>query len=52
MYFQNADAAVQALGKGEVDLINRLAPAQFDSLKGKDPTSRSTRRRAAGSTRC
>ena len=35
VYFQNSDAAVQALGKGEVDLVNRMAPAQFDSLQGK-----------------
>ncbi|MCP2167580.1 ABC transporter substrate-binding protein [Goodfellowiella coeruleoviolacea] len=36
VYYKNADAAVQALQKGEVDLVNRLAPAQFDSLKN-DP---------------
>ncbi|WP_312878208.1 ABC transporter substrate-binding protein [Lentzea indica] len=40
VYFQNSDAAVQALGKGEVDLINRMAPAQFDSLAGKDGVTR------------
>ncbi|MFS8099174.1 ABC transporter substrate-binding protein [Lentzea alba] len=40
VYFQNSDAAVQALGKGEVDLANRMAPAQFDSLNGKDGVTR------------
>jgi len=40
VYFQNSDAAVQALGKGEVDLVNRMAPAQFDSLDGKDGVTR------------
>ncbi|WP_245777871.1 ABC transporter substrate-binding protein [Lentzea xinjiangensis] len=40
VYFQNSDAAVQALGKGEVDLVNRMAPAQFDSLAGKDGVTR------------
>ncbi|MFJ8962143.1 ABC transporter substrate-binding protein [Lentzea sp. NPDC102401] len=40
VYFQNSDAAVQALGKGEVDLVNRMAPAQFDSLAGKAGVTR------------
>jgi peptide/nickel transport system substrate-binding protein len=40
VYFQNSDAAVQALGKGEVDLVNRMAPAQFDSLQGKAGVTR------------
>lgn len=40
VYFQNSDAAVQALGKGEVDLVNRMAPAQFDSLKDKAGVTR------------
>ncbi|MGW6442475.1 ABC transporter substrate-binding protein [Lentzea sp. NPDC055074] len=40
VYFQNSDAAVQALGKGEVDLVNRMAPAQFDSLEGKAGVTR------------
>ncbi|MDX8054975.1 ABC transporter substrate-binding protein [Lentzea sp. BCCO 10_0798] len=40
VYFQNSDAAVQALGKGEVDLVNRMAPAQFDSLQGKEGVTR------------
>ncbi|WP_307868891.1 ABC transporter substrate-binding protein [Umezawaea beigongshangensis] len=34
--YKNLDAAVQALGKGEVDLINRLGPAQYDSLRDAD----------------
>jgi peptide/nickel transport system substrate-binding protein len=34
VYYKNADAAVQALRKGEVDLINRLTPTQFDALQG------------------
>ncbi|SDP66063.1 peptide/nickel transport system substrate-binding protein [Lentzea jiangxiensis] len=40
VYFQNSDAAVQALAKGEVDLVNRMAPAQFDSLQGKPGVTR------------
>ena len=40
VYFQNSDAAVQALAKGEVDLVNRMAPAQFDSLDGKAGVTR------------
>ncbi|MGW6928622.1 ABC transporter substrate-binding protein [Lentzea sp. NPDC054927] len=40
VYFQNSDAAVQALAKGEVDLVNRMAPAQFDSLAGKAGVTR------------
>nr|WP_143827466.1 ABC transporter substrate-binding protein [Saccharomonospora viridis] len=31
--FENADAAVNALRNGEVDFVNRLTRAQFDSLK-------------------
>ncbi|MFF5990799.1 ABC transporter substrate-binding protein [Prauserella flavalba] len=34
--FENADAAVAALRNGEVDFVNRLTQAQFDSLKGED----------------
>lgn len=34
--FENADAAVAALRNGEVDFVNRLTKAQFDSLKGVD----------------
>ncbi|HEV7650183.1 MAG TPA: ABC transporter substrate-binding protein, partial [Actinophytocola sp.] len=34
--YRNADAAVTALQSGQVDLINRLTPTQFDALKG-DP---------------
>ncbi|MEV6235923.1 ABC transporter substrate-binding protein [Lentzea sp. NPDC051838] len=40
VYFQNSDAAVQALAKGEVDLVNRMAPAQYDSLDKKDGVTR------------
>lgn len=36
VYYRNADAAVQALRNGEVDLVNRLNPNQFDTLKS-DP---------------
>ncbi|GAA4019898.1 ABC transporter substrate-binding protein [Allokutzneria multivorans] len=32
LYFKNSDAAVQALRKGEVDLINRLTPTQYQAL--------------------
>lgn len=32
--FKNTDAAVLALRKGEVDLANRLTPAQFQALTG------------------
>jgi peptide/nickel transport system substrate-binding protein len=34
IYYRNADAAVTALQSGQVDLINRLNPTQFDALKG------------------
>ncbi|WP_372440369.1 ABC transporter substrate-binding protein [Prauserella cavernicola] len=34
--FENADAAVAALKNGEVDFVNRLTQAQFDSLEGED----------------
>ncbi|NGY64899.1 ABC transporter substrate-binding protein [Lentzea sp. NEAU-D13] len=40
VYFQNSDAAVQALAKGEVDLVNRMAPAQYESLEGKAGVTR------------
>lgn len=36
IYFRNSDAAVTALKNGEIDLVNRLTAAQFDSLKS-DP---------------
>lgn len=36
IYYRNADAAVTALQSGQVDLINRLTPTQFDALKS-DP---------------
>ncbi|GAA2807520.1 ABC transporter substrate-binding protein [Saccharopolyspora taberi] len=32
--FKNSDAAVQALRKGEIDVVQKLTPAQFDALKG------------------
>lgn len=34
--FENADAAVSALQSGEVDFVNRLTPAQFETLEGTD----------------
>jgi peptide/nickel transport system substrate-binding protein len=34
--FKNSDAAVQALRKGDVDLVQKLTPAQFDALAGQD----------------
>jgi peptide/nickel transport system substrate-binding protein len=33
VYYKNVDAEVQALKKGEIDLMNRLVPAQYDALK-------------------
>jgi len=36
IYYRNADAAVTALQSGQVDLVNKLTPTQFDALKG-DP---------------
>lgn len=36
IYYRNADAAVTALQSGQVDLVNRLTPTQFDALEG-DP---------------
>ncbi|WP_228717639.1 ABC transporter substrate-binding protein [Allosaccharopolyspora coralli] len=30
--FKNSDAAVQALRKGEIDVVQKLTPAQFDAL--------------------
>lgn len=33
LFYRNADAAVQALRTGEVDLVNRLTPAQMDALR-------------------
>ncbi|MGW1676218.1 ABC transporter substrate-binding protein [Saccharopolyspora sp. NPDC002376] len=32
--FKNSDAAVQALRKGDVDVVQKLTPAQFDALAG------------------
>jgi peptide/nickel transport system substrate-binding protein len=34
IYYSNSDAAVTALQSGQVDLVNRLTPTQFDALKG------------------
>ncbi|WP_410670204.1 ABC transporter substrate-binding protein [Amycolatopsis sp. cmx-4-68] len=34
LVFKDAEAAVNALRQGEVDVINRLTPTQFDALKG------------------
>ena len=36
IYFRNSDAAVTALQSGQIDLVNRLTPTQFDALQG-DP---------------
>ena len=36
IHFDKADSAVAALRNGEVDLVNRLTPTQFDALAG-DP---------------
>jgi peptide/nickel transport system substrate-binding protein len=36
VYYKNVDAEVQALKKGEIDLMSRLVPAQYDALKS-DP---------------
>lgn len=33
VHYKTVDAAAQALARGEVDLVNRLGPAQFDSLR-------------------
>lgn len=33
IYYRNSDAAVTALQSGDVDLVNRLTPTQFDALK-------------------
>ncbi|MBA8823649.1 peptide/nickel transport system substrate-binding protein [Saccharopolyspora lacisalsi] len=32
--FENSDAAVQALRKGEIDVVRKLTPTQFDALAG------------------
>lgn len=34
--YENADAAVSALRSGEVDVVNRLTPTQFDALKDQE----------------
>jgi peptide/nickel transport system substrate-binding protein len=33
IYYRNSDAAVTALQSGQVDLVNRLTPTQFDALQ-------------------
>ncbi|MBB5152658.1 ABC transporter substrate-binding protein [Saccharopolyspora phatthalungensis] len=33
--YKNSDAAVQALRKGDVDVVQKLTPAQFNALAGK-----------------
>ncbi len=45
--FENADAAVNALRNGEIDFVNRLTRAQFDSLRGEPgvETNRASGRR-------
>lgn len=35
VFYKNSDAEVAALTRGEIDLVNRLGAAQFDSLRGK-----------------
>ena len=34
VHFDNTDAAVQALRKGDVDLVSGLSPAQYNALQG------------------
>ncbi|WP_243659029.1 ABC transporter substrate-binding protein [Tamaricihabitans halophyticus] len=36
VFYDNADGAVSALQNGEVDLVNRLTPAQYETLEGED----------------
>ena len=38
--YKNTDAAVQGLKSGEVDIVDGLTPAQYDSLKGADNITR------------
>ncbi|MGI5130626.1 ABC transporter substrate-binding protein [Pseudonocardia sp. CA-107938] len=38
--YENSDAAVQGLIKGDVDLVRDMTPAQFDSLAGNERISR------------
>jgi peptide/nickel transport system substrate-binding protein len=38
--YENTDAAVQGLLKGDVDLVRDLTPAQYDSLAGNDTVAR------------
>ncbi|TGN32127.1 peptide ABC transporter substrate-binding protein [Aeromicrobium chenweiae] len=39
--YKNTDAAVQGLKSGEIDLVDGLTPAQYNSLKGSDTITRS-----------
>jgi peptide/nickel transport system substrate-binding protein len=39
-YFSDSDAAVQALRKGEVDVVGGLTPVQFDALSGDERIAR------------
>ncbi len=38
--FENSDAAVQALRKGEIDVVKKLTPTQFDALAGAENIER------------
>ncbi|GAB3552714.1 ABC transporter substrate-binding protein [Actinopolyspora lacussalsi] len=38
--FENSDAAVQALRKGDIDVVRDLTPTQFDALRGTDDIHR------------
>ncbi|OLF14896.1 hypothetical protein BU204_24465 [Actinophytocola xanthii] len=40
IYYRNSDAAVTALQNGEIDLVNRLNPTQFDSLESNPDIAR------------
>ncbi|MGH3095151.1 MAG: ABC transporter substrate-binding protein [Streptosporangiales bacterium] len=37
--YKNTDAAVEALRKGEIDLVTKLNPNQYEALKGEDGIS-------------
>lgn len=38
--FKNSDAAVQALRKGDIDVVQKLTPAQFNALSGQEDVER------------
>jgi peptide/nickel transport system substrate-binding protein len=38
-YFKDADAEVEALKKGEIDLVSDMLPAQYESLRGNGDVS-------------